>query len=942
MKKLYLIDGMSVVFRAYHAMSNSGLKMEDGTPSFALFAFCNIITNLLNKEEPEYISVVFDTAEPTFRHIIFDQYKANRAAFPEDLAPQMPFIKEFLDLISIPRIELPGWEADDIIGTLAQKTSDKGIDVVCITNDKDYYQLVNQHVKLYKPSPKPNEDFIKVDTLEVFNKFGVEPGQVIDVLALIGDSADNVPGVPGIGEKTAIPLIQQFGSVENIYANLDKIERKAVLAKLMEFKDLAFLSKELVTIDCDTPISETYDDLIWNQPKFSELSEFFKKVGFGTLRQKWNKYSEKFVTIEELELITAEEPVIIEDKVNYLADIKHSYHHIYQENELIELVDKLSKFKTLCLDIETSSLNRDNCDVVGISLSVEEGTAYYISTHSDVEKVDDSFDLFSTMASDKKEVKDKKSLPISVAIKHLNKIFSNPEIGKVGQNIKFDIYILKRFGAEIYPIEFDTMLASYVLNSDNLHNMTSLSKQWLNYESIAIEALIGEKKAKQISMMDIEPERIVDYACEDADVTLKLKNVLEKELNKHNMLNFATSIEFPLIDVLIEMESNGVAIDTKSLKSIDIKIIEEVKKLTEKIFYEAGSEFNIDSPKQLAHILFEKMMLPSQKKTKTGFSTDVDTLSLLADEHPIAEYVLDYRQLVKLKSTYVESLPKMINPATGRIHTTYNQTIAGTGRLSSTDPNLQNIPIRSELGKEIRKAFVHQYDNTKLLSLDYSQIELRIMAHICNDENLIKAFEEGKDIHSATAAILFDTPIENIDADKRRVAKTVNFGIMYGLGTFGLAQRLTITRKESSEIIKNYFEKYPGIKNYIDSTIKSTEKNGYAETISGRRKYFPMINASNRNLKAGAERAAINMPIQGTAADMLKIAMINIHREMQKRKFQSKMILQVHDELVFEAVINEIEEIKDLVTKLMVDALPLGRVPIEVSAGIGNNWFEAH
>jgi DNA polymerase-1 len=946
MKKLYLIDGMSLVFRAYHAMSNSGLKTPDGEPSFAVFAFVNIITNLLNKEEPEYISVVFDTAEPTFRHQKYEKYKANRLAFPEDLIPQMPKIKEFLDLISIKRIELPGWEADDIIGTLANKTSAQGIDVVCLTNDKDYYQLVNPHVKLYKPSPKPNEDFVIVDTLEVYKKFGVEPQYVIDVLALIGDSADNIPGVPGIGEKTAIPLVQEYSTLENIYENIDGIEKKAVRAKLEEFRELAFLSKELVTIDCDTPINETYDDLKWSVPRFSELNEFFKKMGFNTLRQKWNKYSEKYITNEEFEEIIHEEPVLVEDenRTKFLADLDLDYKHIYTEKDLIDLVKSLSEFKVLSLDIETSSLDRDSCEVVGISLSVKENQAFYISTYSENQSEENLFEnsLFETQTQSNSIERIEKSLPIEIAIKHLNKLFENKNIEKVGQNIKFDAYILKRFGSEVSPIAFDTMLASFVLNSDNQHNLDALSKNWLNYSPIPIETLIGDKKANQISMRDISPDKIVDYACEDADLALKLKNILEKELKAHNLYDFAKNIEFPLVEVLIQMESNGIAIDTSSLKIIDTKITEEVKILKEKIYYEAGVDFNIDSPKQLGHILFEKMMLPSQKKTKTGWSTDADTLSYLAVTFPIAEYVLEYRQFAKLKSTYVEALPKLINPKTGRIHTTYNQTIASTGRLSSTDPNLQNIPIRSDLGKEIRKAFISQSSDTIMFSADYSQIELRIMAHICNDENLIKAFEEGKDIHAATASILFDIPIDSVDSDKRRVAKTVNFGIMYGLGSFGLAQRLSISRKEAQEIITNYFEKYPGIKNYIDTTIAETMKSGYAETISGRRKYFPLINSSNKNLKSGAERAAINMPIQGTAADMLKIAMINIHNEMKKRNLNSKMLLQVHDELVFEAKKSELEELKELVVKLMVEALPLGRVPVEVSTGTGKNWFEAH
>ena len=947
MNKLYLIDGMSVVFRAYHAMQRSGLKNSKGEPTFALFAFVNILTTLLEKEKPERIAIVFDRKEPTFRHKVYKEYKANRAAFPEDLVPQLAKIKEFIDLISIPRIEEAGYEADDIIGTLAYSASSQKLEITCLTNDKDYYQLVNEHVKLYKPQLKGKNGFDIVDIDAVYKKFGVKPAQVIDVLSLIGDSADNIPGVKGIGEKTAIPLIQKYGTIENLYEHIEEIDKASVKQKLLEGKDNAMLAKFLVTIKTDVPLDVQPDELHYGTPDYTELDRFFVEAGFHAIRKRW---ADKGLLngVQVSNMSAASVPELSNSKSQ-----AHEYIHVKDENLFQEMLNDLKKKSVVSVDLETSSLNRLTCDIVGISLCAEEDKAYYVSVYTDNKSTantgrkygDDS--LFGNMENEKSEEKPEikfkgQLLPLSKVLQGLKFILEGEEYGKVGQNIKFDTFILSRFGVEVSPVTFDTMIASYLLNPDTRHNLDALSEKWMNYKPIPISSLIGEKKSEQKSMRDIEPSLIAEYAGEDADLAFKLYKILDKELKKEKLDKLANEIEFPLIEVLTSMERNGVALDTDMLKKLAEKIESRLTELRKQIFFEAGEEFNIDSPKQLSEILFEKMQIPAGKKTKTGYSTDVGVLKNLAPFYPIAEYMLEYRQMKKLVSTYIEALPKLISPETGRIHTTYNQTIASTGRISSTDPNLQNIPVRTELGREIRKAFIPGRADALMLSADYSQIELRIMAYMSGDKNLIESFKKGLDIHSATASILFDKSLEEVDADMRRVAKTVNFGIMYGLGAFGLSQRLGISRNEGKNIIDNYFKKYPGIKSYIDKTIKFAEEKGYAETLLGRRRYFKNINAKNRNLKAADERAAINLPIQGTASDMIKIAMINVDREMRRRQLKSKMILQVHDELVFEAIDEELTELRSIVKEQMEKALSLGEIPVVVDMGTGNNWLEAH
>lgn len=943
---------MSIVFRAYHAMQGSKLHSPSGEPTFAVFAFANIITNFLEKNNPDYIAVAFDREEPTFRHQLYPLYKANRDAFPEELVPQLKRIKDFLNLLNIKIIEMPGFEADDIIGTICKKASNMNYEVVCITSDKDFYQLVDKNVKLYKPSKNIIEDFEIVDTQSVQKKFGVVPQKVVDVLAILGDASDNVPGVKGIGEKTAIPLVQKFGSLEEIYHNIDTLTPESLKNKFLDNKDIAFLSKKLVTIDTNVDLDFDFESFKIKIPDYENIDSFFSELGFNSLRKKYLEKSFKDLGVKNFNLYEKEDGL----KSNYetITSIQKDYKLIDNKNDFVDLISTLKSINLISIDLETSSLDRDNCEIVGIAVAIAEGKAFYIAVSNsscddyNLQNDDKNYSIDSLFFNEKKsndEISSKnhfKSLPINYVCKELKSILEDKSIEKCGQNLKFDAYILKRYGINLTPISFDSMLASYLLDPDEQHNLDAISKKWLSYEPIPISRLIGEKKANQKSMKDIPPQDILEYAAEDADLALKLRNVLYKELEKQNLIELALKVEFPLVEVLTRMEFNGVAIDSKALKEISDKIAIEAQNLTQKIFSEAGTEFNLDSPKQLAEILFEKMQIPAIKKTKTGFSTDVEVLTQLSSSYPIASYLLDYRQLMKLKSTYIDALPRLVNPKTGRIHTTFNQTIVSTGRLSSTDPNLQNIPIRTSLGKEIRKAFVPQFPDALILSADYSQIELRIMAYISQDHALIEAFKNNVDIHSATASRLFDVEQDKVNPDLRRIAKTVNFGIMYGLGSFGLSQRLGISRTEASRIIEEYYKKYPGIKKYINSTIEKTREKGYAETLLGRKRFFKDINSKNNNLRTAAERAAINMPIQGTASDMMKIAMIYIDSELQKRKFRSMMTIQVHDELVFEVFQNELAGLKEIVNEKMTNALSLGQVPVIVDIGIGNNWFEAH
>lgn len=919
MKKLYLIDGMSLVFRAYHAMIRAGLSSSDGMPTGAIFGFTNIITKLLESEKPENIVVVFDTSAPTFRHEMYSEYKANRAEFPEELIPQLPKIKELLNLLNIPQYELDGYEADDIIGTIAKNASKDNIPTFCLTSDKDFMQLVDENIKLLRPTSK-SEELQLIDYDEVKDKFGVTPEQVIDVQALIGDSVDNIPGVKGIGEKTAIPFIQEYNSLEGLYENIEKVTKKAVKSKLEEHKEMAFLSKQLVTIKTDCPIDLDVYQTKMGEVDFHNLDKFFQECGFTAIRRKWQEKA-----LQSESNINFEQNITIQK----IDDSKVDYQLINTEDKLNNLVNNLKKCNELSFDLETDSLDTMNCEIVGVALSDKEKVGYYIPT-----SYQENNDLFSNNSSSD-------TLNIELVIYKLKDLLESKDINKIGQNTKFDSLILKRHGINVFPITFDSMLASYVLNPDEKHNMDDLAVKWLNYKPVKITELIGENKKTQKSMKELSPEEIKDYACEDADITLRLKNILEKEINKEKLNDLAYNIEIPMVECLTEMEYNGIKIDSNVLKNIEIEINKEIEVLKEKIFNETQFEFNIDSPKQLGEILFERLGLPSIKKTKTGYSTDNQVLTELSESFDIAKLIVEYRSLTKLNSTYVTALPKLVNKNTGRLHTTFNQTIASTGRLSSTNPNLQNIPIKTDFGKEIRKAFIAENGNV-IFSADYSQIELRIMAYYSKDNHLIEAFNNGLDIHSATASKLFRKKLEDVSSDDRRVAKTVNFGIMYGLGVYGLSQRLGIPRNYAKEIIDNYFDTYPGIKNFMDSTIEQTRQKGYAETLCGRRRYFTNINNSNHNIRSQDERAAINLPIQGTASDMIKIAMVSIYNKLKSCNINTKMLLQIHDELLFEVEKSQVDELETLVKGQMESALSLGKIPVVVETGYGDNWYLAH
>jgi len=926
---IILIDGMSLVFRAYHGLQRTGMKSQTGEPTFAVFAFANILLSLLDKHNPEAVCVVFDTKEPTFRHVMYPMYKAHRDAFPEDLVPQLGRIKQLITLMGLQQLELPGFEADDIIGTIAHRESADGHDVLCVTSDKDYFQLVNDNVLVLRPG-KDVAEYERYDAQRVKEKFGVFPNQVVDVLALIGDASDNVPGVKGVGEKTAIPLVEQYGSVEAIYENLGAIEKASLRDKLEASREMAILSKTLVTIHTDVPIDAKRVALIRGALHANELDVLMAELGFHTLRRKFaglaGKGADESTDVDD----TGQDSTAVH---RTLADVPHEYTLVDTVEALDTMMLALEGTNMLCVDLETTGLDAMRCSIVGIAVCREAGRAWYINVVN--ETLQSEAGLFD-------EPTPAGGIAVSTAIEALKPFLESPLVGKVGQNLKFDALILRRYGVVVQPITFDTMLASYILDPDQRHGMDALAQRWLDYQPISITSLIGAKKATQISMRDVPPSDVSTYACEDVDVTWRLMEHLKPALERDQLFELAHNIEFKTAEVLLAMEFNGIYINTSALGSLGAFMRDEAARLEKLIYAESGEQFNIASPKQLGEILFERMMLPSPKKTKTGYSTDASVLTELADSFPIAGMVMEYRQVEKLRNTYVDTLPKLINPNTGRVHTTYNQTIAATGRLSSTDPNLQNIPIRTELGQQIRKAFVSQREDSVILSADYSQIELRIMAAMANDKGLTEAFAAGNDVHAATAAGLFDTAIESVTSDQRRIAKTVNFGIMYGQGAFGLGQQLGISRTEAQSIIDRYFAAYAGIKDFIDRTVADTRDCGYAKTLLGRRRYFPNINSNNRGLRTAAERAAVNMPIQGTAADMMKVAMIRVHKAMQGAGMKSLLMLQVHDELVLEARRSELDELRALVKREMEQALPLQSVPVVVDTGHGPTWYDAH
>jgi len=916
-KTFVIIDAMAMAYKAYFAFINRPLKSKQGEPTSAVYGFVNQLIKVLEDHKPDYIAVATDSKEKTFRHERYEAYKATRDAMPEDMIPQIGRIKQIVELMNIPLYIKPRYEADDIIGTAVRLAEKKGMISYAITPDKDYMQLVTDKVMIARPGRGTDEVTI-YDPKKVKEEYGFEPKQMIDYLAIIGDSSDNIPGVKGIGPKGALPLIQEFGSIENIYKNIDKIDKAGIVKKLQESKDNAFLSKELATIYCDVPLDFDFSKAKFEKPDFDKLRDVFIELEFKNLFSRLLKIyesSSKVEAIKEEELSDAKTFDKSKSKYKLITDIKSAK----------ELAEKLKKKDLFVFDTETDGLDPYSLNILGASFSTKAGEGFFIAIHP----------------GNKKKFKDGKArLPVEDFVKIFKPVFENNQIKKVCQNGKFDISVLRSIGITVGNFYFDTMIASYIIDSDQKHGMDDLSEKYLNYKPIPLSDLIGTKKDPTL-LYDIEVGQLSDYAAEDADITFQLYELLIKEIKKEKLEKVSFDIDFPLVPVLEEMEHEGIRIDKSTLDSFSKDLKKLIDQYTKKIHKLAGEEFNISSPKQMQVILFDKLNLTSGRKTKTGFSTDARSLENLKGEHEIIDIILDYRQATKLKSTYTDSLPNLINQKTGRVHTDFNQTIAATGRLSSINPNLQNIPIRTELGKEIRRAFIPRDKNFVLLSADYSQIELRLLAAICQDPALMKAFKGGEDIHRSTAALVFMVDPKDVTPDMRRKAKEVNFGILYGIGPFGLKTRLGITQAHAKDIIETYFKTFKKVRNYMDDSVKKAQAKGFAETLSGRRRFLRNINSNNRVVRQFEERVAINMPIQGTAADMIKIAMINIHRELQKRKSKTKMVLQVHDELLFDAHKDEVEQLRPVIKKLMENAIPLD-VPIVVDTGFGDNWLDAH
>lgn len=924
-KKFVIIDAMSLAYKGYYAFISRPLRTSKGEPTSATYGFVSQLLKIIEDTKPDYIAVAFDSKEKTFRHERYENYKSSREEMPEDMIQQINRIKEIIEAFKIPIYILPGYEADDLIGTAVKKAAKAGFICYAITPDKDFIQLISDNIKIIKPG-KSTDEIIVLDEEKVLQEYGFEPKQMIDFLALVGDSSDDIPGVAGIGPKSALPLIQKFKTVENIYKNLDNIDKQSIANKLLENKENAFLSKELATIKTDVPFDINFEEAKFQKPDIDKILKIFGELEFKTFASKIKKLYLDESSPAPIEI--QEEKEIKNENILVYERNKVKYQLITSLKDANELAEKLLNCDLFVFDTETDSLNTFEANLAGCSFSIKPKEAWFVA----VNPLRETEGLFSANLSER--------LPINDFIKIFKPIFENKKIKKVCQNGKYDIGVLRRYNIDVENFYFDTMLASYVIDPDQKHGMDELSEKYLNYKPIPLIELIGSKKTPE-KIFEVDVNRLSEYSCEDADITFRLYEILDKILKKEGLEKVAYDIEFPLVPVLEDMERTGVKIDIKILNdfSKDLQIL--LDNYSNEIYKLAGETFNINSTQQLQKILFEKLKLPQTNKTKTGFSTDARALESLKGAHPIIDIILDYRQVAKLKSTYADALPDLINPHTKRIHTTYNQTAASTGRLSSNDPNLQNIPIRTELGKEIRKAFVPRDKNYVILSADYSQIELRIMASICEDETLIKAFKNGEDIHRRTAALVFNVNPEEVTPEMRRKAKEVNFGILYGLGPFGLKTRLGISQTHAKEIFDNYFNSFKNVKKFMEDSIRKAQVKGYAETLLGRRRFLKNINSKNKVVRQFEERVAINMPIQGTAADMIKIAMINIHKELKKRKAQTKMILQVHDELVFDAHKNEVEELKFIIKDLMENALPLN-IPVVVDLGVGDNWLDAH
>ena len=933
-KKLFLLDGMALMYRAHFALSKNPRFTSTGINTSAVMGFTNTLLDVLKKEKPTHIAVVFDTEAPTERHTTFEAYKAQRQAMPEDLAAAMPYVIKLITGFNIPVITSDGYEADDIIGTLAKKAEQKGYQVYCMTPDKDFAQLVSENIFIYKPARMGNDMEI-LGVKEILAKWEIENVlQVIDILGLWGDAVDNIPGIPGIGEKTAKALIKQYGSMEKIIENSHELKGKQ-RENVENFAKQGLLSKKLATILLDVPVELDEASLELCDPSRDLLEPLFTELEFRTLGRRvfgdeFSVTTARFQEGTQTDLFgnqtgeaiqytnTLEEEPAEKLPAKTIENTEHDYQLVDTAEQRADLIKLLLAEKRISFDTETTGTDANMADLVGLSFSIKPGTGYYIP-----------------VSADRAEAQ--------VIVDEFRVVLENENIEKIGQNTKYDILVLKWYDVQVKGKLFDTMLAHYLIDPDTRHGMDVLSENYLGYSPISITKLIGAKGKNQGTMRDVPVIDVVDYAAEDADVTLQLAHIFEPKLKELNAAKLAEEIENPLVYVLADIEKEGVRIDIETLKAYSKELETEIIKFEQNVYDKAGIKFNLASPKQLGEVLFDKLQLdPKAKKTKTGqYQTGEDVLTALASKSDIVQDILDFRQLQKLKSTYVDALPLMVNPKTGRVHTSYNQAVAATGRLSSNNPNLQNIPIRTERGREVRKAFIARDENHILLSADYSQIELRIIAEISKEENMLDAFSKGIDIHTATAAKVYGISIEEVDGTQRRNAKAVNFGIIYGQSAFGLSQNLGIPRKEAAEIIEQYFAQYPGIKRYMSDTMNFARENGFVETIMGRRRYLRDINSANQTVRGFAERNAINAPIQGSAADMIKIAMINIHKEMKAQNMQSTMTMQVHDELVFDVLRSEKEAMKAIIQDKMANAIKL-TVPIVVEIGEGDNWLAAH
>jgi len=923
--KLFLLDAYALIYRSYYAFIKNPRVNSKGLNTSAIFGFVNTLEEVLRKENPSHIAVAFDPPGPTFRHVEFEAYKAQRESTPEDIKLSVPLIKDIIRAYNIPVLEMAGFEADDVIGTIAKRADKDRFDVFMMTPDKDYGQLTEPHIFIYKPRYGSN-DFDLLDDRKVMEKYQLSrPEQMIDLLGLMGDASDNIPGCPGVGEKTAVKLLQEFGTIENLLENSSQL-KGALRAKVEEHSDQIRFSKFLATIKTDVPIEVDEDQFTRKEINEEAIKEIFEVLEFRTLLPRVLKQEPQKIVPKgpvQGDLFALFEEAVTPDVIALPANFTdyrstpHTYRIVQTDKEMEALCAELCAQPSVCFDTETTGIDPLLSELVGLSFAFREGEAYYVPVSADRDEAQKQVEIFRPF-------------------------FENEQIEKVGQNIKYDILELRNYGIRVKGKLFDTMIAHYLLNPEIRHGMDYMAETYLHYRTIHIDELIGARGKNQKNMRDIDPAIVTDYAAEDADITLKLKHILEKEIHANHLDQLFYQIESPLVSVLADMEWTGVRLDLEALNDLSTQYSAELLQIEQEITEMAGIAFNVNSPKQIGEVLFDRLKIADKaKKTKTGqYKTSEEELEKMRFKHPIIDKILEQRGLKKLLGTYIDAFPLLINERTGKIHTSFNQTVASTGRLSSTNPNLQNIPIRDERGKEMRKVFIPDADCI-FVSSDYSQIELRIMAHLSGDTNMVEAFSKGQDIHAATAAKIFKIPIEEVTGDMRRKAKTANFGIIYGITPFGLSERLNIPRGEAKELIDEYFTTFPGVKRYMDECITNARVKGYVETIYGRKRYLPDINSRNATVRGYAERNAINAPIQGSAADIIKVAMIRIFDKLQQEKLQSKMILQVHDELNFNVLPGELERVRKIVTEEMENACELS-VPLKTDLGTGENWLAAH